>query len=787
MKQIPIQEILSSDRKNSYGMILWRLSLLGLIFGGGMLTLLEVWGTEVLTAVNGPYTVMGAVISAIGGTLCLVLAGPLEKKFRAAGLLRLFPWIVLVLLTTPTSIGRGMSAWVNGIIGGWNRMHDGGIPMLSYSASVDDIRAFTFCMSLFMAQFLWWAVLKYHILMVNLFCLFWVLVPLTGGNFRPLACGILLAGMLGLAMTGRRKGLWRIRFIWTSVITVVLILCAVAAPKSDWQAMRELRDRITEQIYVFRYGEDMLPEGDLYLAGELQQGRGEMLQVHSEQSKALYLKNYSGGSYEDGRFVPLSDAYYGGEYAGMLQWLSEKGFDPMVQVASYYALGGEENRPETNELRIHVTEAGRARLYTPVSLEEITKGRSREKQDQWFESRGFRGIREYTMLEVSGSRPGELTIPADWISDPQNDAQRDYCEAEAVYRDFVYDTDTKIDSRMYDLMQQWFWEDYTSDSDGIYSAITQIRNKLRTGTTYTTNPERVPSEEDPISYFLTQSKEGNAMLYAATAVEALRAHGIPARYAEGYYISEQALADSENGTVSVLGEDAHAWAEVYFDGIGWLPVDVTPGYYYDALKLQQMVATPDMVHKTLAEDNNRMNAEQITDTGDGSETPEAEVVETIRNLVAFRRGLYAVVLLFFVLITVAAEILRAIFLWWENSSYDHKTPLERATDMERKLLYFLRMRGIEARLGWNTDAVEAVIMDRNAEVREGEYRRICDLLQKTIYGNIPMEPYEERTVNYFLRKLYRPEPGSGLLFRWKLRYGIVGYEFEKNRKKQHKK
>lgn len=72
-------------------------------------------------------------------------------------------------------------------------------------------------------------------------------------------------------------------------------------------------------------------------------------------------------------------------------------------------------------------------------------------------------------------------------------------------------------------------------------------------------------------------------------MEALRAHGIPARYAEGYYISEQALADSEDGNVSVLGEDAHGWTEVYFDGIGWLPVDVTPGYYYDAVKLQQPV------------------------------------------------------------------------------------------------------------------------------------------------------------------------------------------------------
>lgn len=54
-------------------------------------------------------------------------------------------------------------------------------------------------------------------------------------------------------------------------------------------------------------------------------------------------------------------------------------------------------------------------------------------------------------------------------------------------------------------------------------------------------------------------------------------------------------------------------------------MDVTPGYYYDAVKLQQMVTTPDMVHKTLAEDHNLMDAEQITDTGNDMDTAVAEV------------------------------------------------------------------------------------------------------------------------------------------------------------------
>lgn len=784
MKRPPIQEILSSDRRISYGMIGWRLCLLCLIFGGGMLALMKCWDDELLAG-NGSYMIPGILLYAVGGVLCMLLAQVLEKKHRIAGVLRLLPWGILAVLTSPVAVGRGGSAWVNSIIRGWNRIHEAGVPLLSYNVSAEDIHGFMFFMALLMAQLLWWAVLQYHVLVVNLFGLFWLLVPLAGGNFDSIACGILLAGMMGLVMTGRRKGLWKIRMVWTMAITMLLLLCAVFVPGGDWQAVQKLRENVVESIRVFRYGNETLPEGDLYRAEELKQGQGEMLQVHSGQSKNLYLKNYTGGNYINGVFVPLSDADYGGEYAGMLKWLSGQDFDPLTQVAQYYALGADEDRPEANELQIHVTGAGRARLYMPTSLEKITGGRNREKNDQWIESRGFRGIQEYSLQEVSGSRPGELSVAAEWVENPQTAAQERYCEAEAVYRDFVYANYTELDSEMYGLMQQWFWEDYDSESDGIYSAIMQIRNKLKNNTYYTATPESAPQGEDPIRYFLTQSGQGNSMLYAAVAVEALRAHGIPARYAEGYYISERALADSGDGTVSVQGEDAHAWAEAYFDGIGWLPVDVTPGYYYDAVKLQQMVATPDMVHRTLAQDSHRMDAEQITDgNGSSEEDPLTDVTTLIRNIAAFRLGLLVVVFLLFVLVTVIAEILRILFLLQENRAYDRRNFRQRALDMEWKLMYFLKLRGINACLGWNTEAAEAAIIEKNPAIRTGEYRRISDLLQKSIYGDIPMEPFEERCVNYFLRKLYRPEPGSSIFFRWKLRYGIIGYELERFRNKK---
>ena len=786
MKRSPIQEITSSNQKISYGMLGFMLCLLGLLLGGAMASMLYVLGENV-AVVGKTYTIFGMGIAAVGGIAGCVLARLFGKKVPALKVVFLFPWVVLVLMTTPTGIRLGAAAWINEWIRGFNRTHADYIAVLSDSATVENVRAFLFFMALLTAQLLWWAVIYNQMWEVYLFGLCWVLLPLLSGNFSPLFCGCMLAGTLGLSMSRGRERSWKLRNVWTVAITLILLFLTAFVPSGELKAVQDLRSQIEDAIYVFRYGENTLPEGNLYLAGELLQKQGEMLRVHSNQSKSFYLKNYSGGNYVTGHFEALSEADYGEEHAGMFRWLSGQGFDPFTQVAQYYALGAEADRPEENELRIRAEEAGRARLYVPASLEGIRGSRSLEKNDQWIESRGIRGLREYTITEVSGSRPAELAVTAEWVSDPQNAEQEAYCEAEAVYRDFVYEKYTELDSEMYDLMQQWFWEDYTSEGDGIYSAVTQIRNRLRDRTHYTAVPEQAPEGEDPIRYFLTQSKQGNAMLYAATAVEAFRAHGIPARYAEGYYVSEQALAESEDGTVSVLGEDAHAWAEVYFDGIGWLPVDVTPGYYYDAVKLQQMVATPDMVHKTLAQDNNRMDAEQITDNGRDADTAEEEIAETLRNLGAFRLGLAALALLLFVLVVVISEILRILFLWRENSVYDRRSPEKRAVDMERKLLYFLKIRGIEARLGWNTDAVETAVIERIPEIRTGEYRRICDLLQKTIYGDIAMEPYEERTVNYFLRKLYRPEQGSGFIIRWRLRYGIIGYERERSREKRHRK
>ena len=52
----------------------------------------------------------------------------------------------------------------------------------------------------------------------------------------------------------------------------------------------------------------------------------------------------------------------------------------------------------------------------------------------------------------------------------------------------------------------------------------------------------------------------------------LAALGIPSRVAVGY--TPGAL--QPDGWYVVIGRDSHAWPEVWFDGLGWIPFEPTP-------------------------------------------------------------------------------------------------------------------------------------------------------------------------------------------------------------------
>lgn len=138
-------------------------------------------------------------------------------------------------------------------------------------------------------------------------------------------------------------------------------------------------------------------------------------------------------------------------------------------------------------------------------------------------------------------------------------------------------------------------------SGNLHDKITHVQNYMRKNFSYTLSPPRAGKNEDPIMYFLTKSKKGFCQYYASVGVMMFRMMGVPARYVEGYIVSRESikkadvlddmyptyyvwenneykLVDFQYVTVDVPDNCAHAWVEIWIDGYGWYPVEVTTGF-----------------------------------------------------------------------------------------------------------------------------------------------------------------------------------------------------------------
>jgi hypothetical protein len=93
--------------------------------------------------------------------------------------------------------------------------------------------------------------------------------------------------------------------------------------------------------------------------------------------------------------------------------------------------------------------------------------------------------------------------------------------------------------------------------------------------TYTKTPGQMPTDKIFPDYFLLESRAGYCTYYATAFVLLVRELGLPARYVQGYLVADERLGKD---VVNVSDSMAHAWPEVYFQGIGWIPFEPTPGF-----------------------------------------------------------------------------------------------------------------------------------------------------------------------------------------------------------------
>ena len=119
-----------------------------------------------------------------------------------------------------------------------------------------------------------------------------------------------------------------------------------------------------------------------------------------------------------------------------------------------------------------------------------------------------------------------------------------------------------LPASVYDLTNE-----ITEGARDEYDAMCRIEQWLSENCTYNETPGTPPEGVDFVAHFL-ETREGYCTYYASAMAVMARAYGLPSRYATGYGLVRE-------GAHKFVAREltSHAWAEVYFHGIGWVVFD----------------------------------------------------------------------------------------------------------------------------------------------------------------------------------------------------------------------
>lgn len=150
------------------------------------------------------------------------------------------------------------------------------------------------------------------------------------------------------------------------------------------------------------------------------------------------------------------------------------------------------------------------------------------------------------------------------------------------------------------------------DSDSFAAKVESIRQFFQNEFRYSTARFSMPSNEDPLTYFLTNRPAAHCEFFATATVLLLRAQGIPARYSTGYRVMD---LEEENGDFWIAkNKNAHAWAEAYDEARQrWWIVESTPGFLYDDEELLSLAQSRGNANRSEANAGEGTAAERLMD------------------------------------------------------------------------------------------------------------------------------------------------------------------------------
>ncbi len=371
----------------------------------------------------------------------------------------------------------------------------------------------------------------------------------------------------------------------SGIVATVLILLLALAPLANsdvipLRAAGRTNDAIKSAVHRKIYGGSKLfARGNLSAIEEFEPNKRVQMDVQMSKAEPMYLRGFVGEYLDGNKWVNLKGSGLS-DARDKFYWLRQNGvYGESLLAKNNYDINGKSN---TGELSINLVNADRMNLYLPYSFLQEKKGMYMDSRigDSVIEANG----KESKSYKLSYSKDSvkEAYVNQKKVEtateDPDSTAYK-----ESVYRDFVHKNYLSISDSNKKMLKKLL-----GDGKNLSTSEAKLKISDFVSKNLKYDDSAVSSGEgDELEYFLTNSKVGKSELYASAATQMLRYYGVPARYVEGYVITEKMIADgspddkdavSKPASITVTEDSAHAWCEYYLDGVGWVPFDVAPKY-----------------------------------------------------------------------------------------------------------------------------------------------------------------------------------------------------------------
>lgn len=347
--------------------------------------------------------------------------------------------------------------------------------------------------------------------------------------------------------------------------SVAVLLCAAltagcgALLRDAPQQKAVQRIRSAAHALVCDRRTNSMPEGQLGKLSAWNKNETPALRVTMENPQALYFRGAVYETYTGDAWQPLSAAARDA-YGELFSWLHSESF--YGQTAVYSNLSAQ-NTLKPQRMTVQNISACNAHGYLPYGAGEVE-----QLDDTLIGDAKFPAAESFLCLPTD---PDTLYAASQRAA---ADSDSVLSRMEGSYAAYAQNVDLSVPQAAADALAEAFGNPQMRSKTQI---LTSIRTFLHKNITYDESVEtRVKT--DFVRETLEQGR-GYSVHYATAAVLLLRMCGIPARYVEGYHLTASEAQKTPAGEPVVLTEvNAHAWAEYYLEGVGFVPFEVTPGY-----------------------------------------------------------------------------------------------------------------------------------------------------------------------------------------------------------------